>query len=120
MVNIYQNLSYIGTKKKNNTKQNPVIIYLNLWTILPVFNKSVDCYATWGLAMNIVDCVSKLGTKTFMINALGLDIPASNSVKGWFFSNLIKCIRGWQIWPPIYDFVEISTSWAFYGLMNIL
>ncbi|XP_022016788.1 pseudouridine kinase [Helianthus annuus] len=40
-------------------------------------------YAAGGVARNIAECVSKLGTKPYMISALGLDMPGNLLLEYW-------------------------------------
>jgi sugar/nucleoside kinase (ribokinase family) len=47
----------------------------NIFMILTVMESSAQVhYALGGVARNVADCMSKLGTKPFMISAVGLDM----------------------------------------------
>ncbi|KAI3675222.1 hypothetical protein L1987_84808 [Smallanthus sonchifolius] len=60
-------------------------------------------YAAGGVARNIAECVSKLGTKPYMISALGLDMPGNLLLEYWKSAGLsLEGIRmGHEIETPV-------------------
>ncbi|KAL8238184.1 hypothetical protein R6Q59_019265 [Mikania micrantha] len=60
-------------------------------------------YAAGGVARNIAECVSKLGTKPYMISALGLDMPGNLLLEYWRSAGLpLNGIRmGHDIETPV-------------------
>ncbi|RVW36578.1 hypothetical protein CK203_022329 [Vitis vinifera] len=48
-------------------------------------------YVPGGVARNIAECMSKLGTKPYMISALGLDMAGTShgSLTGWDDSTIL-------------------------------
>ncbi|XP_076889954.1 pseudouridine kinase-like [Bidens hawaiensis] len=64
-------------------------------------------HAAGGVARNIAECVSKLGTKPYMISALGLDMPGNLLLEYWKSAGLsINGIRmGHEIETPVVSII---------------